>query len=1020
MSQVRLTCFGDFQVTMAGAPLTAFQTEKVRALLVYLAVEGHPHRRTELAQFLWPGYGEESANNSLRQTLHRLRHLLHDTTSDPPWLLITRQTVQFNPAASLQVDATRFTQLIAECRSHAHSQLVTCPACLNRLRQAADLYRGDFLAGFTVADSHPFEEWRRITQEQLHLQLLNALIHLANAAETVGDDEQALQDSRRLLGMEPWLEDAHRRVMRILARRGQRTAATAQYGRCCQVLAEELGTVPDAETQALYHQIQSGALNRVTGDADVARRRHLVTPTLAHNLPTAPTPLVGRTQALAEIVNQFHQPGVRLFTLVGPGGMGKTRLAVEVGRELLTAFVDGVFFVPLAAISTPSALAPAIASAIGVSLQSSEPRTALLHTLRQKQMLLILDNFEHLLLGGAEGLDLVGDLLREAPALQILITSRERLNLRGEQLYPVQALDFFRNATLAEANAASAVRLFVHCIQRSQANFQLTAANLPAVLRICGLVQGMPLGLELAAAWCDLLTLDEIAEEIERSLDFLAVDYHDLPERQRSMRAVFAWSWRLLSAEEARVLRQLAIFRGGFTRQAAEIICGASLRVLNGLVNKSLLRPVLITGEQTTAGTGRYELHELLRQFAHEQLTALPDEWAATATRHSEFYLNFVAQRERRLLHTEPRQATAEIQAELDNVRQAWSHAAHHCAGATLNQGAYGLWQFYLLAGLSAEGIEAFRQAATALQNATVDPLAASASAGQPAILRKLWALAAHLLGTHGNYDEAIEAAQRAVVLAVAGQPDATSQQDAVSPAGVALGHLAWGQALYHKNHFSESQTHNERTLQAALAARRNHTADAIWPELELQARLFLSVIARTQGDYALAQSQLADGLRLCQQLGKVRGEVHVQLNLGLTAWLLHDELAARHAYEQVLPLTIALCYRWGEGVARYELAMVVRDLGEYSLSLALCQQALPIFVEINDRLKQVYALSTMMELYCFQGQFARAADYQTQLMSLLQHVQAPDAERVTLISCTLLAHYQGDREQAFAYADQL
>jgi predicted ATPase/DNA-binding SARP family transcriptional activator len=1029
MSQLLLTCFGDFRVTLAGEPLTAFQTEKVRALLVYLAVEGQPHPRTELAQLLWPGYSGESANNSLRQTLHRLRHLLYEATSAPggggpsgaPWLLITRQTVQFNPTASMQVDATSFTRLIAECTAHAHAQLVTCQPCCLRLRQAVELYCGDFLAGFTVADSDSFEEWRRITQEQLHLQVLDALTQLANTAEAAGDDEQALHDSRRQLILEPWLEDAHRRVMRILAKRGQRAAAIAQYQRCRQVLAEEIGTAPDQETTALYEAIRRRAFDRMTSWQDDAMNEslhpvilsspHPVTP--AHNLPPSSTPLVGRTQALAEIVNQLHLPGVRLLTLVGPGGMGKTRLALEVGRDLLTTFADGVFFVPLAAISSPAALAPAIATAIGLPLQGSEPRTALLHILRQKQILLILDNFEHLLLDEADGVELVVELLGTA-GVQIIVTSRERLMLRAEHLYPVQALAFSPNATLAEASAASAVRLFVQCVQRRQADFQLTAANLSTVLRICDLVQGMPLGLELAAAWCDALALDEIADEIERSIDFLAADYHDLPERQRSMRAIFAWSWRLLREDEARVLRQLAVFRGGFTRQAAETICGASLRVLNGLVNKSLLRHVSTTSEHSGTGIGRYELHELLRQFAQEQLLARTDEWTKTVTRHSEFYLAFVAERERRLLRNEPRQATAEIQTELDNVRQAWSNGAHNRAGATLDLGAYGLWQFYLLAGLSAEGVQAFLLAATALQDSPADKLAESSAEPQAFILSKLWALSAYLLGTHGNYDEAVEAAQRAIGLANAGQPNVASQMAA------ALGHLAWGRALYHQSQFSESQTHNEQVLRAARAAQHDRPSDEIWPEIEVQARLNLSVIARTQGEYLLAKSQLADCLRLCQQLGKVRGEVHAQLNLGFTARLLHEERTARQAYEQVLPLTIDLHYRWGEGVAYHELALVVRDLGEYSLSLTLCQQALPIFVEINERLKQMYVLTNLIELYSLLGQFENATGYQTQLLTLLQHFKAPDAERATLVANAMRAHYQGDHEQAFACAHQL
>src|SRR5262245_2203349 len=258
MTQLLLTCLGDFQVTLDGAPLSAFQTDKVRALLVYLVVEGQVQQRAELAQFLWRGYSAESARHSLRQSLHYLRQLLPEAEGGSPlgapWLLLTRQTVQLNPAAAVSADVATFRALLAQVAAHTHPTLAHCQPCLLRLRQAIDLYRGDFLAGFTVADSEPFEEWRRVLQELLHLQALEALTQLANGAEAVGDDEQAIQAARRQLALEPWLEAAHRRVMRLLARRGQRAAAIAQYNRCCQVLAEELQATPDQETTALYEQ----------------------------------------------------------------------------------------------------------------------------------------------------------------------------------------------------------------------------------------------------------------------------------------------------------------------------------------------------------------------------------------------------------------------------------------------------------------------------------------------------------------------------------------------------------------------------------------------------------------------------------------------------------------------------------------------------------------------------------------------------------------------------------------------
>src|SRR5262249_14007743 len=327
------------------------------------------------------------------------------------------------------------------------------------------------------------------------------------------------------------------------------------------------------------------------------------------------TPCIGREGELAELVALLQRSEVRLLTLAGMGGMGKTRLAQELGRASITAFAAGVCFVPLAPISTPAALVGAIGTVLGIALKSGDPRSVLFQMLRQKQLLLILDNFEHLLVDGTDAVDLVADLIGAAPGVQVIVTSRERLKLRGEQVYALQALSFSTTATLAEAAAAAAVRLFVQSVQRVQADFQLTGANLAAVLRICHLVQGMPLGLELAAANAAGLPLTAIGDAVEQSAGLLTVDWHDVPERQRSMRAVFAWSRQLLSAEERRILRQSSVFRGGFAYTAAQAVIGATPQLLTRLTDKSLLQ-----WQPTATGEGRYTMHELLRQFAAEEL----------------------------------------------------------------------------------------------------------------------------------------------------------------------------------------------------------------------------------------------------------------------------------------------------------------------------------------------------------------------------------------------------------------
>ncbi|MCB0126966.1 MAG: AAA family ATPase, partial [Caldilineaceae bacterium] len=579
---------------------------------------------------------------------------------------------------------------------------------------------------------------------------------LAKGAEAAGDEEGVMQMAQRQLLLEPWLETAHRQLMRILAQRGQRAAAIAQYNRCRQVLAEEFNVEPETATLALYQQIVDGLLieqrssdlakTSVDSAADTlaeddikqagpqpalrqtpastAKPDSVPVPSAVseldsilplHYLPATPHEIVGRAEEMIAI--REHLQSARLLTLTGAGGMGKTRLALEIGRQIVQRYADGVWFVALAAVSSPNDIAMTIATTMGLTLQGNDPNAALCQLLRHKQLLLILDNFEHLL-GAESAVDPVVDLLTMAPGVQILVTSRERLKLRDEQLYPLSALPFSPAATLAEAAASPAVYLFVQALQRVQTNFQLTTTNLAAVLRICQLVQGMPLGLELAAANSRGMPLSAIADAIEQSADFLGVDWRDLPERQRSMRAVFAWSWHLLSAAEQRVLRQSAIFRGGFDYAAAQAVIDAKPALLTVLVDKSLLQ-----WQAAATGEGRYAMHELLCQFAAEELDAA-GEREAVAAQHGRYYLSYLAARGLRLGRGEPKQASAEIQPDLDNVRQAWQWAASQGRLAELEEATYAWWQFCQFCDLEAEGRQSFGVAVASIRRRLAQLLA--------------------------------------------------------------------------------------------------------------------------------------------------------------------------------------------------------------------------------------------------------------------------------------------------------
>jgi predicted ATPase/DNA-binding CsgD family transcriptional regulator len=430
-------------------------------------------------------------------------------------------------------------------------------------------------------------------------------------------------------------------------------------------------------TQAVKWARESGLL---TGASTQLQPTETVTP--RHNLPAATTPFVGRELELAELTDLLAHETIRLVTILAAGGMGKTRLALEAAKSQLPSFRHGVYFISLVPLRAVDHIIPTIAAQLNVQLSASaDPTAHLLNYLRDKVMFLVLDNFEHLL----EGASLITMLLEAAPRLKIVVTSRERLNLHGETVYALGGMALPSGETRSEALTCSSVQLFIQRVQLMRPTATVPDAELGYVSRICRQVGGMPLGIELAASLVDVLSPQEIFTEIEQSFDILATEMRDVPRRLRSIRAIFDYSWSHLTAADREVYMRLAIFRGGFTRDAAQAVTGANVRVLKRLVNKSLV--------QREADSERFVIHELLRQYAEEQLTAAG---AAEATHqaHTTYYTNFMAQAERGLKGQGQLDALNQIEADFENIRAAWQWAVDQTDFAAIDQMLEALYWF--------------------------------------------------------------------------------------------------------------------------------------------------------------------------------------------------------------------------------------------------------------------------------------------------------------------------------------
>jgi predicted ATPase/class 3 adenylate cyclase len=416
-----------------------------------------------------------------------------------------------------------------------------------------------------------------------------------------------------------------------------------------------------------------------------------------HNLPEQLTSFVGRKSEIADVRSLLSQDGIRLVTLKGPGGMGKTRLAIEVARQELEGFSDGARFVPLAPLDSAEQILQAFLEGLDLRPASQEdPRDFLLQHLRRSDLLIVVDNFEHVL----DGVPLIKEILTAAPQVRMLATSREKLGLRGESVFDVTGLTFSDWQTVEQALSASCAQLFIQGALQVQPQFELEEAGVPHVARICRLVDGTPLALLLSAAWMDVLSLEEIADEIEDSLDFLETELQDAPARQRSIKAVFDASWDRLEEPEQQLFMRLSVFRGGFTREAATDVASANLRSLARLTDKSFLR--------REPETGRYEIHEMLRQYGEQQLEAVDDASQEARQKHASYFAELLAAKEEPLTTGNEAEPLDEIEADIENIRSAWRYLSKTGGAQGLQKSLFSLWLFHEIRCWLHAGLELF------------------------------------------------------------------------------------------------------------------------------------------------------------------------------------------------------------------------------------------------------------------------------------------------------------------------
>ncbi|WP_180970095.1 ATP-binding protein [Deinococcus planocerae] len=870
-----------------GADLQPFGVDQRYQLLAYLAWRGEWVERDFLSHLFWPESAPDTARGNLRHLLGRTRAL-----GLAPGLEVERGRLRW----AVPTDLADFTRAVEE----------------ERWEEALGRSREPLLEGLDTAGTGEFAAWLERERERLRGLWRTALLCRAAELGTAGAHLQAAELLGPLLEGDLDEEVLHAHVGALL-RAGGRGRARRAYETFVARLRGEYGLEPTASLEGLGRTLRAPAGEPPTGSPPPGRPRGEPAPTPRPSLPTPTTSFVGRDLELAEVGRLLSGPDCRLLTLTGPGGIGKTRLALEAARALSPTFPAGVFFVSLDALTSAALIPTQIARVLGVQLPGQgDPLEGVVGAIGEGRMLVVLDNFEHLL----EGAPGVQDLLGRCPGLRLIVTSRERLGVEAEWLLPVQGLAYPEGGSCGPVRAGQfdAVELFVERARRVHPDFTPTGESLPHLLRLCLLVEGAPLALELAAVWVRALSLEEIARELGENLDFLGPGERGRPERHRSLRAVFEHSWRRLSPAEQEVLAGLAVFRGGFRLEAARGVVGAPLPVLASLVDQSLLR---------THPTGRYGRHALLVQYAREKLAGDPVREAELRARHGAYFLRFLQDLGGALRGPDQKAALAAVDADLENVRLAWGWAVEERRAGDLGRSAAPLADYCTARARYREGVEWLAGAEAALGD------------GEPAhraALCQLWVAGAPLLHRLGRHAEAERWAERGL-----GAARELGQDEAALPALTLLGTLTWRRGDYRQARILLEEA-------VALARARGdafHLADSL---------NLLGNVTLDGGDLPGAERHYAAALALHRTLGHQAEVVRLHNNLGCLA------AYQGHLGESVDRLQEGLRLARDVGLPRLtaqllsSLAETEHEQGDFACAAATAREALDLARQSGDR----------------------------------------------------------------------
>lgn len=949
MSKLKFSLLGSLQIEHRRLGAITLTNRKAIGLLTYLLIEsGHTHSREFLLGLLWPNLPTPAAQNNLRVTWAHLQKALGIKNSDSqPHLIGDRLTLRFNPLSDHELDVSRFNSLTEACRLHPHPDPHDCAECAARLTQALESVRGEFMAEFSLGDCDQFDDWLLIQREQFRVQVTLALEQLAEFHERAGQLVEAERSIRRLLEYEPLRESAYRQLMRVLARADRRNAALEVYETCRRALGTELGLAPAVETVTLAEQIRA----RAPFEAYSTQAA----------LPPVLTRFFGRQQESARLVDFLSRRTVRLVTLAGPGGVGKTRLALEVAHRMAGVFAHDICFVELTGVTDEKSVDDAVAAALRLPTGAGRTSTgAILDYLHGKTMLLVLDNCEHQVKASAR---LVQMLCRDAEGLTVLATSRIPLHIDEEHVvrlepFAIPAVNDTEQLTVVDALRFDSVQLFTDRAAQSLLQFTLTDANVMAVVRICQHLDGIPLAIEIAAAQARALPIEAIAERLDQRFTWLNKRAGETTSRQRTLHTLIDWSYGLLNAQARSLLLRLSVFAGGWTLEAAEAVSSPDepcADLLAELVDHSLV----VFG--TDLEHRRYEMHETIRQFAQEYLRGSDQEEDALE-RHARYYGQLVSwAAENRAGQTSPVRLRT-VQDDHDNLQRAFEWLLAHDQeqalalvaqlGTELN--------FWELGGFFQEGRRWLQRALESTQ--------ASASIQRAQALLA----SADLSSAISDFDYGLQCARQAQDL-FHQLNDQRGEIDA---------HLKYCELAELAGEHANLHEQAEEALH--MAEQMSYTAGIA------KARLILGSIVFHSGEFETAIQYVLPSVALWRELDKPF-ELATALNRLSSALLeIREYAAGQQALLECRDIYQSLGYRRGVATAIQNLGGVAFDLGDYAGARALFCDSLRIRRDLGLQRGYAYSFEFIADVDEIEKRYERAVQLLAAADTLRVRLGAP------------------------------